>query len=544
MEEWLTKEFHTKAANEINSPSLDKCKAVYADEKTSLDNGRHGISIASNKCTQSVQTNDVSPKILPCQLPPKELNPGNFTLPCTIGSLNFYAMADLGASVNVIPKSIFEHLKLARLKKTDMLVEMADMTKRSPIGIVKNVLVKIDKFLFPSDFVVMNMLNTRNETMILGRPFLATIHAEIDGAYGCILDYGMASDDYKGPPVFDDDQYEKESVPVYDTNIEDIIEEEEGFVGKGGIGGEEDNIEDIVVVDELESKFSKREDELLEPISGSEHKIKELNNIIEGSGNAGSSHYARDYQKPRVHDAKYFREQILLAIKDEAGSNLEDKDNDFMLDNSYRDKTLEELTVAAVSEVENNGGTSKHDSTAHDEYQDIKMLSYNYKETCEELEREIRADKDTIERILKEKDKIKSEYFKFENEKIIIQHETQLAKKAFKEREDRYLEDICDLEEKLSSHARIVYKMGQSIQIIHMLGKEPNKVYDPFLKAGLGYKNTERLKKDIAAQLKMYDGEMLHSTSLKIDSPDSEKILEDAEENRLKMRNKMVKINF
>ncbi|GJU72135.1 reverse transcriptase domain-containing protein [Tanacetum coccineum] len=89
-------------------------------------------------------------------------------------------MADLGANVNVIPKSIFKHLQLARLKKTDMLVEMADMKKRSPIRIVKNVLVKIDKFLFPSDFMVMNMLNTRNETMILGRPFLATIHVEID----------------------------------------------------------------------------------------------------------------------------------------------------------------------------------------------------------------------------------------------------------------------------------------------------------------------------------------------------------------------------
>nr|GEX19752.1 hypothetical protein [Tanacetum cinerariifolium] len=61
-----------------------------------------------------------------------------------------------------------------------MLVEMADMTKRDPIGIVKNVLVKIDKFLFPSDFVVIDMLNTRNETTILGRPFLTTIHAEID----------------------------------------------------------------------------------------------------------------------------------------------------------------------------------------------------------------------------------------------------------------------------------------------------------------------------------------------------------------------------
>ncbi|GKA78036.1 reverse transcriptase domain-containing protein [Tanacetum coccineum] len=121
--EQLTKEFHIKAAKDISSSSVDQCKAI---------------------------------------------------------SLNFYAMADLRVSVNVIPKSMFEHLKLDRLKKTNILVEMADMKKRSPIEIVKNVLVKIDKFLFPSDFVVMDMLNTRNETIILGRPFLATVHAEID----------------------------------------------------------------------------------------------------------------------------------------------------------------------------------------------------------------------------------------------------------------------------------------------------------------------------------------------------------------------------
>ncbi|GJT04106.1 reverse transcriptase domain-containing protein [Tanacetum coccineum] len=151
--EQLTKEFHTKAANDISSSSVDQCKAMYAEEKTPINDKQHEISI---------------------------LNPGNFTLPCTIGSLNFYAMADLGANVNVIPKSIFEHLKLARLKKTDMLVEMADMTKRSPLGIVENVLVKIKKFLFLLDFVVMDMLNTRNETMIIRRPFLATIHVKID----------------------------------------------------------------------------------------------------------------------------------------------------------------------------------------------------------------------------------------------------------------------------------------------------------------------------------------------------------------------------
>ncbi|GJU64763.1 hypothetical protein Tco_1246598 [Tanacetum coccineum] len=126
----------------------------------------------------------------------------------------------------------------------------------------------------------------------------------------------------------------------------------------------------------------------------------------------------------------------------------------------------------------------------------------------------------------------------------VLSPNVQLAKKAFKERENRYLDDICDLEEKLSSHDRIVYKMGQSIQTIHMLRKQPNKVYDPFLKAWLGCKNPECLKKAIAAQPKMYLGEMLHSTNLKIDSHASEETLEDAKESRLKMRNKMVQLNY
>ncbi|GJU03771.1 retrovirus-related pol polyprotein from transposon TNT 1-94 [Tanacetum coccineum] len=59
-------------------------------------------------------------------------------------------------------------------------------------------------------------------------------------------------------------------------------------------------------------------------------------------------HYACDCQKPRVHDAKYFREQMLLAMKDEAGSNLKDEENDFMLDNSYEDERLKELTIAVI----------------------------------------------------------------------------------------------------------------------------------------------------------------------------------------------------
>ncbi|GKA45643.1 retrovirus-related pol polyprotein from transposon TNT 1-94 [Tanacetum coccineum] len=108
---------------------------------------------------------------------------------------------------------------------------------------------------------------------------------------------------------------------------------------------------------------------------------------------------------------------------------------------------------------------------------------------------------------MKEKDQIQSDFFKIENEKIIIQHETQLAKKAFKERENRYLEDIIDLEEKLSSHDRIVYKTAR-----------------------LGYQKHERLKKAIVAQTKLYNRDSFHSANLIIDSPDLEETLEDAEE--------------
>ncbi|GJS11852.1 hypothetical protein Tco_0368648 [Tanacetum coccineum] len=129
---------------------------------------------------------------------------------------------------------------------------------------------------------------------------------------------------------------------------------------------------------------------------------------------------------------------------------------------------------------------------------------------------------------------------------MVYEHKNHgnLGYKAFKEREDRYLEDIVDLDEKLGSHDRIVYKMGQSIQTIHMLGKTPNKVYGLFLKAGLGYKNPERLKMAIAAQPKMYHDEKLYSTKLKIDLPHSKEMLEDAKESQLKMKNKMVQLDY
>ncbi|GKA43996.1 hypothetical protein Tco_0736720, partial [Tanacetum coccineum] len=133
-----------KTTTEAPSSSTGQCKAFITDNKAPLKptfSKVHGVSFLSDTNLQIVEEENVEQtKVLSCQLPPKELNPGSFTPPCTIGKLIFYAMTDLGASVNVLPRGIYEYLKLTNLMRTDMLVEMADMTKKAPLGITKNIL--------------------------------------------------------------------------------------------------------------------------------------------------------------------------------------------------------------------------------------------------------------------------------------------------------------------------------------------------------------------------------------------------------------------
>ncbi|GJU72742.1 hypothetical protein Tco_1264147 [Tanacetum coccineum] len=82
----------------------------------------------------------------------KEQDLGNFILPCSIGKLTFSnALADLGASASIMPLLMFKWLRIGKLKPINMNIEMADKTKSIPKGIVENLLVKIDKFIFPMD---------------------------------------------------------------------------------------------------------------------------------------------------------------------------------------------------------------------------------------------------------------------------------------------------------------------------------------------------------------------------------------------------------
>ncbi|KAG8483013.1 hypothetical protein CXB51_021870 [Gossypium anomalum] len=115
------------------------------------------------------------------KLPNKLKDPGSFTIPCLIGSLDVNnALADLGASTNVMRYKMFKQLGLGNPKETRMSIQLADKTIRFPKGIIEYVLVKIDKFIFPIDFIVLDIEEDSNTPLILGRTFLATARTIID----------------------------------------------------------------------------------------------------------------------------------------------------------------------------------------------------------------------------------------------------------------------------------------------------------------------------------------------------------------------------
>ena len=119
--------------------------------------------------------------VIQSKLSPKLKDPGSFTVPCTFGDTVFEkALCDLGASINLMPISIDKRLKLRGVKPTTITLQMADRSIKHPRGIVADVLIKVGKFIFPIDFVVLDMAEDHNVPLILGWPFLATRRALID----------------------------------------------------------------------------------------------------------------------------------------------------------------------------------------------------------------------------------------------------------------------------------------------------------------------------------------------------------------------------
>ncbi|GJW48484.1 reverse transcriptase domain-containing protein [Tanacetum coccineum] len=115
------------------------------------------------------------------KLPKKLGDPGRFLIPCEFSGINTCnALADLGASINLMPYSVWKDLSLPELTPTCMTLELADRSITEPIGIAKDVRLMVGKFQFPADFVVVDFEPDPRVPLILGRSFLKTSHALID----------------------------------------------------------------------------------------------------------------------------------------------------------------------------------------------------------------------------------------------------------------------------------------------------------------------------------------------------------------------------
>ncbi|GJY57843.1 reverse transcriptase domain-containing protein [Tanacetum coccineum] len=118
--------------------------------------------------------------IIQNKLPPKLGDPRSFLIPCKLAnSIEYLALADLGASINLMSYSLYVALSGITLKPTRMSIRLANHTYQYPMGVAENMLVQVGKFMFLVDFVILQMEEDDRASLILGRPFLHTANAII-----------------------------------------------------------------------------------------------------------------------------------------------------------------------------------------------------------------------------------------------------------------------------------------------------------------------------------------------------------------------------
>ena len=123
--------------------------------------------------------------IIECKTPAKNKDPGCPTISVNIGGTSVEkALLDLGASVNLLPYSMYKHLGLGELKPTSITLSLADRSIKILKGTIEDFLTQVDKFYYPVDFVVLDTepiaMGANHVPILLGRPFLATSNAIIN----------------------------------------------------------------------------------------------------------------------------------------------------------------------------------------------------------------------------------------------------------------------------------------------------------------------------------------------------------------------------
>ncbi|XP_057760577.1 uncharacterized protein LOC130980955 [Arachis stenosperma] len=169
--------------------------------------------------------------IIQKKLPQKLKDPGSFQIPCIIGDITIEkALSDLGASINLMSLTMMRRMKIEEAKPTRMALQLADRTFKFPHGVVEDLLVKVGEFIFPADFVVLDMEEEANTSIILGIPFLATAGAIIDVQKGELVlrlhEEKMVFNVFKAMSYPNDPIGECMLVDTMEQTIQKVVEEE------------------------------------------------------------------------------------------------------------------------------------------------------------------------------------------------------------------------------------------------------------------------------------------------------------------------------
>src|SRR3954467_9886016 len=115
------------------------------------------------------------------KIPIKRKDPGAVAIPCTIKNITFKkVLLDSGSSVSLMPLSIFKKLELEKISESKTQLRFADHTVKKSYGVAEDVLVEVDKFVFPVDFHIMDIPEDEETPILLGRPFLSTCRCNLD----------------------------------------------------------------------------------------------------------------------------------------------------------------------------------------------------------------------------------------------------------------------------------------------------------------------------------------------------------------------------
>ena len=216
----------------VNIPLLDMIKQVptYAKFLKDLCTVKKGLNV--NK--KAFLTEQVS-AIIECKTPVKYKDPGCPTISVNIGGINVEkALLDLGASVNLLPYSMYKKLGLGELKSTSITLSVADRSIKIPKGTIEDVLIQVDRFYYPVDFVVLDTepvaVGPNHVPIILGRPFLATSNAIINCRNGVMqLTFGNMTLElnifHLGKRHMHSEEDDFEEVCIIDTILEEQANE-------------------------------------------------------------------------------------------------------------------------------------------------------------------------------------------------------------------------------------------------------------------------------------------------------------------------------